>query len=70
LEKYVILLTHNRLPRLTENSSKSIRKVRLGLVGIQMVRWNKVGTEAANDYTFFYGNGNENHEFRNRIFHT
>lgn len=25
------------------------------------VEWEKCGTEPADDYTFFYGNGNDNH---------
>jgi hypothetical protein len=31
-------------------------------VGVQEVRWDSGGTEAAGKYTFFYGRGNENHE--------
>jgi len=30
-------------------------------VGVQEVRWDKVGTVRAGDYNFFYGKGNENH---------
>jgi hypothetical protein len=37
-------------------------KCKLDLVGIQEVRWDRVGTEPAGDYTFFYGKGNEHHE--------
>jgi hypothetical protein len=29
---------------------------------VQKVRWEGGGTEPAGEYTFFYGNGNENHE--------
>jgi hypothetical protein len=32
-------------------------------VGVQEVRWDKRGTVRAGDYTFFYGKGNENHQF-------
>jgi hypothetical protein len=32
------------------------------LVGVQEVRWEGGGTEAAREYTFFYGKMNENHE--------
>jgi hypothetical protein len=32
-------------------------------MGVQEVRWDKGGTEPAEDYTFFYGAGNENHQF-------
>jgi hypothetical protein len=31
-------------------------------VGVQEVRWYGGGTERAGKYTFFYGEGNENHE--------
>jgi hypothetical protein len=37
-------------------------KYELDLVGVQEVRWDKGCTEAAGDYTFFCGNGNEKHE--------
>ena len=33
----------------------------LDLVGVQ-VRWEKEGTVKAGDYSFFYGNGHENHQ--------
>jgi hypothetical protein len=31
-------------------------------VGVQEVRWDKSGTERAEDYTFFYGAGNEDQQ--------
>jgi hypothetical protein len=31
-------------------------------VGVEEVRWDKGGTERAEDYTFFYGAGNEDHQ--------
>jgi hypothetical protein len=31
-------------------------------VGVQEVRWEKEATERAEDYTFFYGKGNEDHQ--------
>jgi exonuclease III len=37
-------------------------KYKLDLVGVQEVRWEKGGTERAEDYTFFYGQGNGDHE--------
>jgi exonuclease III len=37
-------------------------KYKLDLVGVQEVRLDKVGTERAEDYTFFYGAGNEDHQ--------
>jgi hypothetical protein len=34
----------------------------LDLVGVQEVRWEKGGTERSEDYTFFYGQGNGDHQ--------
>jgi hypothetical protein len=31
-------------------------------VGVQEVRWETGGTERAEDYTFFYGKRNEDHQ--------
>jgi hypothetical protein len=42
--------------------SKELSKYKLDLVGVQEVRWEGGGTESAGEYTFFYGNDNENHE--------
>jgi hypothetical protein len=42
--------------------AREISKYKLDLVGIQEVRWDRGGTEPAGEYTFFYGNGNDNHE--------
>jgi hypothetical protein len=36
-------------------------KYKLGLVGVQEVRWDKLGTVRAEDNIIFYGKGNENH---------
>jgi hypothetical protein len=41
---------------------EEISKYSLDLVGVQEVRWDGGGTEPAGEYTFFYGNGNKNHE--------
>jgi hypothetical protein len=35
--------------------ARELGKYKLGLVGVQEVRWDKGGTERAEDYTFFYG---------------
>jgi hypothetical protein len=37
-------------------------KFKLDIVGVQEVRWDKGGTEWAEDCTFFYGAGNEDHQ--------
>jgi hypothetical protein len=42
--------------------SRELARYNLDLVGVQGVRWEGGGTEPAGEYTFFYGNGNENHE--------
>jgi exonuclease III len=39
--------------------ARELGKYKLDLVGVQEVRWDKRGTERAEDYTFFYGAGNE-----------
>jgi hypothetical protein len=42
--------------------SRELRKCNLDLVGVQEVRWEGGGIEPAGEYTFSYGNGDENHE--------
>jgi hypothetical protein len=42
--------------------ARELGKYKLDLVGIQEVRWKKEGTERAEDYTFFYGKGIEDHQ--------
>ena len=48
--------------RFNYNSSQGIRKMKLDLVGVQEVRWDKGGTVKAGDYNFFYGKGKENYQ--------
>jgi hypothetical protein len=43
--------------------AKEISKYKLDLVGAQKVRWGRGGTETAGEYTFFYGQENENQGF-------
>jgi exonuclease III len=42
--------------------TRELGKYKIDLVGLQEVRWDKGGTEWAEDYTFFYGAGNEDHQ--------
>jgi hypothetical protein len=37
-------------------------------VGVREVRWDKWGTAWAGNYKFFYGAGNENHQFGTGFF--
>jgi hypothetical protein len=39
--------------------ARELGKYKSDLVGVQEVRWDKGGTERAEDYTFFYGKRNE-----------
>jgi hypothetical protein len=43
---------------------EEISKYNLNLVGVQEVRWDRGGTEPADECTFFNGKGNEKHEFQ------
>jgi hypothetical protein len=41
---------------------RELSRYKLGLAGLLEVRWEGGGTIPAGKYTFFYGNGNQNHE--------
>jgi hypothetical protein len=47
---------------------RELGKYKLDLVGEQDVRWEKGGTKRAEDYTFFYGPGNADHQLGTGLF--
>jgi hypothetical protein len=42
--------------------ARELARYKLGLVGVEEVRWDKGGTVRAGDYTFVYGKGNGSHQ--------
>jgi hypothetical protein len=43
-------------------------KHELDLMGVYKIRWERSGTKNADEFTFFYGKGNENHELGTSCF--
>jgi hypothetical protein len=48
--------------------ARELWKYKLDLVGVQEVRWDKGSSERTEDYTFFYGAGNEDHQLGTGFF--
>ena len=53
--------------RFTYSSSQGISEVKVDLLGVQEVRWDKEDTVSAGYYNF-YGKGNENHQLGTGFF--
>jgi hypothetical protein len=51
-----------------KTAARELGKCKLDLVGVQEVRWEKGGTEQAEDYKFFYGQGNGDHHLGTGFF--
>jgi hypothetical protein len=48
--------------------ARELGKYRSDLVGVKKIRWEKGGTERAEDYIFSYGKGNGDHRLRTDFF--
>jgi hypothetical protein len=48
--------------------ARKLGKCKLDLAGVQEVRWEKGGTDWAEEYTFFYGEGKEDNQLGTGFF--
>jgi hypothetical protein len=51
-----------------ETVARELEKYKLDLVIVQGMRWEKWGTERVEDYTFLYGERNEDHQLGTGFF--